>query len=114
MPWILCGPATPLERTGEVAGSTATTFTSGFCFFRYSPTPVIVPPVPTPATKMSTFPSVSAQISGPVDAKCAAGFAGFVNWLGMKLPGVAAAISFAFSIAPFMPLLPSVRTISAP
>ena len=38
-----------LERTGEVAGSTATTFTFGFCFFRYSPVPVIVPPVPTPA-----------------------------------------------------------------
>lgn len=27
--------------------------------FRYSPTPVIVPPVPTPATKISTFPSVA-------------------------------------------------------
>lgn len=25
VPWILCGPAWPLESTGEVAGSTATT-----------------------------------------------------------------------------------------
>ena len=33
---------------------------------RYSATPVIVPPVPTPLTKMSTSPLVSLQISGPV------------------------------------------------
>ena len=32
-------------------------------------TPVMVPPVPTPATKMSTLPSVSFQISGPVVSK---------------------------------------------
>jgi cystathionine beta-synthase len=31
-------------------------------------TPTAVPPVPTPATKCVTRPSVSAQISGPVDA----------------------------------------------
>ena len=33
------------------AGSTATTFTPGTFSLRYLPTPVIVPPVPTPATK---------------------------------------------------------------
>ena len=33
---------------------------------RYRPAPVMVPPVPTPATKWVIFPSVSAQISGPV------------------------------------------------
>ena len=33
---------------------------------RYLPTPLIVPPVPTPATKCVTLPSVSRQISGPV------------------------------------------------
>ena len=55
--------------TGEAAGSTATTCTCGFCALRYAPTPVIVPPVPTPATKISTVPSVSAQISGPVVAR---------------------------------------------
>ena len=32
----------------------------GFLDLRYSPTPVTVPPVPTPATKMSTCPSVSS------------------------------------------------------
>ena len=67
--------AFPSESTGEVAGSTATILMSGFCSLRYSPVPVSVPPVPTPATKMSTFPSVSFQISGPVVALCAAGFA---------------------------------------
>ena len=33
---------------------------------RYRPVPEMVPPVPTPATKWVTLPSVSAQISGPV------------------------------------------------
>ena len=64
--WILCAPATPLLRTGDEAGSTATTLTLGFCSLRNLPVPVSVPPVPTPATKMSTCPSVSSQISGPV------------------------------------------------
>ena len=48
----------------------------GFCSFKYSPTPVTVPPVPTPAIKISTLPSVSFQISGPVVALWIAGFAG--------------------------------------
>ena len=34
--------------------------------FRYRPAPVMVPPVPMPATKCVTVPSVCAQISGPV------------------------------------------------
>ena len=37
-----------------------------FASFRYLATPDTVPPVPTPATKMSTLPSVCCQISGPV------------------------------------------------
>lgn len=53
---------------GEEAGSTAMIFTLGFCSFRYLPIPEIIPPVPTPATKMSILPSVSAHISGPVVA----------------------------------------------
>ena len=114
IPWILCGPPLPSERTGEVAGSTATILISGFCSFRYSPTPVSVPPVPTPATKKSTLPSVSFQISGPVVALCAAGFAGFTNCPGMKLLGISLESSSAFAIAPFIPLAPSVRTSSAP
>ena len=38
-------------------------FTSAFFSFKYLPTPEIVPPVPIPATKISTVPSVSCQIS---------------------------------------------------
>ena len=33
-PWILWGPGLPLDNTGESAGSTATTCTSGFCSFK--------------------------------------------------------------------------------
>jgi hypothetical protein len=35
---------------------------------RYRPVPLIVPPVPAPAMKWVTRPSVSPQISGPVVA----------------------------------------------
>ena len=44
IPWILCGPGLPPERTGEEAGSTATTCTDGFNSFRKRPVPVMVPP----------------------------------------------------------------------
>ncbi|OQA69517.1 MAG: hypothetical protein BWY37_00762 [Firmicutes bacterium ADurb.Bin262] len=114
MPCILCGPAVPLVSRGEAAGSTPIILTDGFFFFRNRPTPDTVPPVPMPATKISTLPAVSFQISGPVVASCAAGFAGFVNWPGIKLPAVSLASSFAFSTAPFMPSAPGVSTNSAP
>ena len=74
----------------------------------------MVPPVPTPAIKMSTFPSVSFQISGPVVFLWIAGFAGFTNCPGIKLFGISLLNSSAFAIAPFIPLVPSVSTISAP
>lgn len=80
---------------GEADGSTATTLTPGLRDLRYLPTPVTVPPVPTPATKMSTLPSVSSQISGPVVRKWASGLAWFTNWPGMKLFGSSAASSSA-------------------
>ena len=66
MPWILWGPGLPPERTGLSAGSTATVKKPGLRDLRYSLTPVRVPPVPTPETRMSAVPSVSFQISGPV------------------------------------------------
>ena len=66
MPWILWGPGAPPLMTGDSAGSTATTRMAGFFSFRYLPTPLIVPPVPTPATKTSILPPVASQISGPV------------------------------------------------
>ena len=66
MPWIGCGPLTPPESTGDAAGSTATKRTDGLRSRITSATPVIVPPVPTAATKMSSFPSVSRQTSSAV------------------------------------------------
>jgi hypothetical protein len=49
-----------------------------------SPTPVMVPPVPIPATRMSALPSVSRQISSAVVFRWISGFAGFWNCWGMK------------------------------
>ena len=83
MPWMRCGPGRPPESTAEPRGSTATTCRLGLtCSRRYSPTPVIVPPVPTPATSTSTRPSSARAISGPVVRRCASGLAGLENWSG--------------------------------
>ncbi len=114
MPWILCGPGAPPERTGESAGSTATARKPGRRSLSTSATPVIDPPVPTPATRMSTRPSVSAQISSAVVRRWASGLAGFWNCCGMNAPVVAPAISSARAMAPLMPSAPGVSTSSAP
>ena len=53
--------------------------TPGLRSFSTWPTPVMVPPVPMPATKMSTPPSVSSQISSAVVRRWISGFAGFSN-----------------------------------
>ena len=81
---------------------------------RYSPTPVTVPPVPTPAMKISTLPSVCFQISGPVVALWIAGLAGLTNCPRITEPSISFRSSSALAIAPFIPLAPSVSTISAP
>lgn len=47
----------------------------------------MVPPVPTPATKMSTLPSVSAQISGPVVAAMDSGVGRIGKLAGNKAVG---------------------------
>ncbi len=44
---------------------------------------MIVPPVPTPLTKMSILPSVSRQISSAVVRRWISGLAGFLNCWGM-------------------------------
>ena len=77
MPWILCGPGGRPDSTAELAGSTATTRSSGLRSFRNSPTPVIVPPVPTPATKTSTRPSSASRSPG---RSCAGGPRGWPGW----------------------------------
>ena len=65
--------------------------TSGFCAFSARLTPVIVPPVPMPATKCVMRPSVCRQISGPVVRSCTAGFAGLEYWSGRHAPWISCA-----------------------
>ena len=113
MPWIGCGPcAAGQHRRG--GGLDRDHRTDGLRSLRTSPTPLMVPPVPTPATKMSTVPSVSRQISSAVVARWMAGLAGFSNCCGMKYRGSVLAISSALAIAPGMPSAPGVRISSAP
>ena len=88
--------------------------TFGFFSLRTFATPEMVPPVPTPATKTSTWPSVSAQISSPVCATWAAGLAGLVNWEAMMAPGRSEAMRSASATAAETPPFGSVRTSSAP
>src|SRR3990170_1544932 len=70
------------ERNPEVvivgadpAGSEPTITTSGLRSLSARPVPVAVPPVTSATTRCVMRPSVASQISGPVVARCAAGFA---------------------------------------
>ena len=87
--------------------------TEGFFGFSTSPTPVMVPPVPTPATNMSTAPPVSSQISGPVARRCASGLAGFLNCSSMAARGISLTSSAARATASRINV-PGVITTSAP
>ena len=87
MPWILCGPGVPPLRIGDSSGSTAMICTPGLRSLSTWPTPVIVPPVPMPATKMSTSPSVSRQISSAVVRRWISGLASFANCRARTAPG---------------------------
>ena len=62
----LLRPASVCVMTGLVTGSTAMALKLGLRFLMTSLTPVMVPPVPTPETRISTLPSVSFQISSAV------------------------------------------------
>ncbi len=114
MPWILCGPGLPPLITGESTGSTATHWKDGFFCLIISPTPVIVPPVPTPATSASHWPSVSSQISTAVVRRWISGLAGFINCCGIRALRFCFTRYSALRIAPGIPSGPGVRTNSAP
>jgi len=66
IPDIPCLPGILPFKTCDSNGSTATICTSAFCSLKYLAHPVIVPPVPTPATKISNLPSRSSSICFPV------------------------------------------------
>src|SRR6478735_4086168 len=91
-PWILCGPGSPPLRIGDSAGSTAMICTPGLRALSTCPTPVMVPPVPMPATTMSTWPSVSFQISSAVVLRWISGLASLANCRA-RIPPRSAAIS---------------------
>ena len=83
IPWMPWTPNFPPASTGEFAGSTATIRTPLTFSRSTSPTPVIVPPVPTPATKASSWPPVASRISSAVVRRWTSGLAGFWNCCGM-------------------------------
>ena len=115
MPSMRCSPAVPPDSTALFSGSTATMRTSGRLARSTCPTPVIVPPVPTPWTNASgtRLPSC-ARISGPVVRRCASTLAGFWNCIGMNEWGLLRQISLARSTAPFITCAAGVRCTSAP
>ena len=113
IPWMRCGPMRPPERTADPAGSTPTIRRRGLRVRRYSPAPVIVPPVPTPATSTSTRPSSARSISGPVVRRWASGLAGLENWSGRNTSS-SFAIARAASTASAMPPSDSVMSTRAP
>mmetsp|Transcript_39409 Transcript_39409/g.92046 ORF Transcript_39409/g.92046 Transcript_39409/m.92046 type:complete len:205 (+) Transcript_39409:774-1388(+) len=77
--------------------------------------PVIVPPVPTPPTKISSFPSQSFHISGPVVSLWIFGLSGLLNCCSIKpFSPKPLAISSALAIAPPIPFADRVKTSSAP
>ena len=56
-------------------------------------TPITEPPVPTPMTKASSFPSICPRISGPVVVSWQSALSGLANWSGRNRVGSAAARS---------------------
>ena len=63
MPWW---PTMPPLMAAHSLGSTATMRTMLFQAFRYSATPVMVPPLPTPMTTASMLSPAAFKICGPV------------------------------------------------
>ena len=90
IPWMRCLPTLhPADSVGELAGSSGWIFTPGTDRFRKRPTPMTVPPVPTPAMNASGFSPCSRSCqrsSGPVVASCAAQLSSFENCRGRKAP----------------------------
>ena len=114
MPCSLCGLCVPPLSTCDSTGSTATMSVFGFSFLNTCPTPVTVPPVPTPATIASTLPPVSRMISCAVVSRWIFVLAGLSNCFDSHAPLLFAAYSSATRCASLMPFGPGVRISSAP
>ena len=71
------GARMALRQQGRGSGLKGHHAHSGFCAFRYRPTPLTVPPVPTPATKMSTFPPCPPRSQGRWSSRVPLDWRGF-------------------------------------
>ncbi len=90
--------------TGESFGSTAMAGKEGLRGLMASTHPVMVPPVPTAETRMSTLPSVSFQISSAVVLRWISGLAGLSNCWGIQELGRFAGQLFGAGDGAFHPL----------
>lgn len=108
IPWMGCRPTLqPVDRVGELAGSSGCMRMEGQCSRRKAPEPMMMSSVPTTATKAcGTRPMAAswARISGPVLARCAAILLSLSNWRGRKAPGCRCANCSASAMLPRKPL----------
>mmetsp|Transcript_12354 Transcript_12354/g.20110 ORF Transcript_12354/g.20110 Transcript_12354/m.20110 type:complete len:209 (-) Transcript_12354:91-717(-) len=75
----------------------------------------MVPPVPTPPKRMSTLPSQSSHISGPVVSRWILGLSGLLNCCSRNPSSPKeSVISSALEMAPPMPFAAGVSLTSAP
>jgi hypothetical protein len=108
----------PVRSVGEYSGSSGCTRTFGNTERSARPTPMTVPPVPTPVTNaLGRRPNASScsRISGPVVLACARTFAWLSNCRGRNTPSCSRAKRSARCTEPTNP--PSAAdtgTISAP
>src|SRR2546423_9890046 len=90
--------------TGLAVGSTAMALKDGLRGLMTSLTPVMVPPVPTPETRISTLPSVSFQISSAVGRRGNPGVGAVFDLGGLDRVGGARPPSPPLAMAPPHPL----------
>ena len=87
--WILCAPATPVESTADVAGSTATTATSGIFRLQEFADAAYSAARADTCNEYIYFAIRYLRIFlGLLFQKCAWGFTGFTNCPGIKLSGI--------------------------
>ena len=118
IPICRCVPTVPPARIAAFSGSTAQISMSGYCAFKTSPIPVIVPPVPIPAQNPSIGPATCAMISNAVYFLWVSVLLGFSNCCGTKTLGFSSRIRSAVCRHSSMqaPISPAswIRITSAP
>ena len=108
MPWICAARAAGRTAPRELAGSTATIRGAGLRALSTSPTPVIVPPVPTPATKHVDAAVERLEDLRPGRAAVDLGVRRVGELVGQEHVGARAPCARAASTASSMPPIDSV------